>query len=275
MKILKDFVLENYGQKIGTTPVNMGECVGLVQAWGANLGLSWFSGNAKDLFDNAPTKEWIKTKNAKDKYPQAGDVIVWNGNMGGGYGHTALVLGSFPAHDLTVVFEQNNAGAEGGTTCEVTAYSGSSWNNCIGWLTPKVSFEVPGIQITDDIPSDIEDLLSLKDFDWYSKYWTFEDFFQDSIVTHEELNNQKAQYKTLESNYEVMDSQYNAQLKAKTNEIYEKNTHIAELEQALSALKEAAQHNLTPLNLKNDKGYVYATKDLLASLVERLTAIFK
>ena len=274
MLTLDQFIKKYEGILCGNTDDNFGQCTGLVNLWIDNLNLQHCWGHAKDIYANAKTSEYEKIENSPNAYPQAGDIVCWNSNMGGGYGHIAIVKSSNKSEDSFTVFEQNNPL---GSPPIVHEYL--DWSNVIGWLTPKVSFEIPGIRITDDIPSDIEDLLSLKDFDWYSKYWTFEDFFRDSILTHKELKNQKSQYetqyKTLESNYEVMDSQYNAQLKAKTNEVYEKNTHIIELEGALSSLKEAVQHNITPLNLKNDKGYVYSTKDLLASLVERLTTIFK
>lgn len=133
MKTLTQFVSDLNGKgNIGNTPENKGQCVGLAFAWILNLGQSHFYGHAKDLFTNAPVSEYTKIKNTPDAYPEAGDIIVWNNTMGGGYGHIAIVIGSDKVGDSFTVFEQNNPT---GSPCRVYTYK--NWNGVIGWLRPN------------------------------------------------------------------------------------------------------------------------------------------
>lgn len=59
--------------------------------------------------------------------PRPGDIIVWNRNMGGGYGHVAVVLKA--NWDTVTVLEQNPGAAH------VTTYK--NYANVLGWLRPK------------------------------------------------------------------------------------------------------------------------------------------
>lgn len=62
-----------------------------------------------------------------DSVPKPGDIIVWNRNMGGGYGHVAVVLKA--NWDTVTVLEQNPGAAH------VTTYP--NYANVLGWLRPK------------------------------------------------------------------------------------------------------------------------------------------
>jgi len=133
MKTLLQFIADLNGKgNIGNTPENKGQCVGLAFAWILNLGQSHFYGHAKDLFANAPTSEYTKIKNGPNVYPIAGDIPVWDKSVGGGDGHTAVVIGSNKADDSFTVIEQNNPL---NAPCRVYTYK--SWNGVIGWLRPK------------------------------------------------------------------------------------------------------------------------------------------
>lgn len=133
----KDFVAEFTGKKnTGNTPENKGQCVGLIMVYINRLGLSHIWGHAKDIYTNAPVKEWTKTKNTPKVYPKEGDVICWDKTKGGGYGHIALVSSSDPKADTVTVFEQNNPA---GNPPKTTVYK--DWSGIIGWLRPKVDEE--------------------------------------------------------------------------------------------------------------------------------------
>lgn len=137
-KSLTEFIaLYNGKTNVGNTPENKGECVGLVVMWILNLGLTHFYGHAKDFYTNAPNPQYTKTKNAPDVYAKAGDIMVWDKTVGGGYGHVAIVVESDPASDTFTVFEQNNPGNVPGRACEVTTYK--NWAGVIGWIRPRVS----------------------------------------------------------------------------------------------------------------------------------------
>lgn len=76
------------------------QCVDLIKAYlnkvfGIKPG-SW--GNAKYYWINFSkhselTKNFTKIKNTASFVPQAGDIMVWNGNVGGGCGHVAICTG--------------------------------------------------------------------------------------------------------------------------------------------------------------------------------------
>lgn len=136
MITLKEFTKRYAGDYgVGNTPGNKGQCVGLAMLWVENLGKEHFWGDAKDLFNNAPDTQWDKIRNVPDLYPEGGDIITWDHNMGGGAGHVAVVLFSNKELDSFTVLEQNNAGNEPGVACEITTYK--DWSHVIGWLKPK------------------------------------------------------------------------------------------------------------------------------------------
>jgi hypothetical protein len=133
---LKDFINKwiNKGG-VGNTPENKGQCVGLVCVWINELGLDHIWGNAKDLWKNYNPNQFDFVLNTPDAYPIAGDIIVWNENMGGGYGHTAIATGvnqtEGKSTDWFEAFSQNDPL---GSPCILKKYS---YNNVIGFIRPK------------------------------------------------------------------------------------------------------------------------------------------
>jgi len=133
---LKDFINKwiNKGG-VGNTPQNKGQCVGLVNVWVSELGLDHIWGNAKDLWKNYNPKQFDFVLNTADAYPLAGDIVVWNEKMGGGYGHTAVATGVHKTEgkstDWFEAFSQNDPT---GSPCILKKYS---YNNVIGFIRPK------------------------------------------------------------------------------------------------------------------------------------------
>ena len=164
---LQEFVNKyNNQSNIGNTPDNKGECVGLVMVWVSSIGSAHVWGHAKDLFTNAGVG-YEKIKNADDLFVQGGDIVVWNSNMGGGYGHTAVATGKNNG-DAFEVLEQNNPTGAG-----VRLHTYSNYANVIGWLRPltvqqptmdqrpywfdlinKVIWDKPHEEITDQMVND-------------------------------------------------------------------------------------------------------------------------
>lgn len=129
--VLNKFISDYTGkQGVGTTPENTGQCVGLIQVWlkliYPNAPYIW--GHAKDLFANASDSHYVKIKNTPSGVPMFGDVITWNSNLGGGFGHTAVVI-SADLNKVTV-FEQN-------TNPKAPHVATYNYNNVIGWFRPK------------------------------------------------------------------------------------------------------------------------------------------
>lgn len=111
------------GQKVGDTPENFGECVGLVEVWFDTRMEPHVWGNAKDLYANAPE---AYSKGTSWPAP-AGAAIVLDGSWGGGAGHTGISLGDGQ------VFEQNNPI---GSAPHVSNY-GAQPNGYVGWILPS------------------------------------------------------------------------------------------------------------------------------------------
>lgn len=127
--------LERYnGQtKVGNTPENTGECVGLVAVWIDALGLPHVWGHAKDLIANCDKNSFEVEYNTPTGVPKKGDIIVWSSAMGGGFGHTAISTGTGNVNTFEV-FEQNNPT---GSNCHLRTYP--NYNNVIGWFRPKTA----------------------------------------------------------------------------------------------------------------------------------------
>jgi hypothetical protein len=139
MLSLNEFIEKYLGVFCGNTPENYGECVGLASLWIDNLGLRHIWGHARDIFNNASIQEYKKVKNAPNLFPDPGDIIIWSGVCGGGFGHIAIVVSSNPSEDSFTVFEQNNPGNIPGLEPEISTYT--NWYGVIGWLKPLVLLE--------------------------------------------------------------------------------------------------------------------------------------
>ena len=113
-------------RNVGDTPVNMGQCVGLVEKWLTMNGKPRIPGNAKDLLFPPDLSAFTVIMNAPLNAPKPGDVIVWDGTWGGGFGHCAVVIAA--SRMLVAVFEQNNPTGSPPTVATHT-YSGVA-----GWI---------------------------------------------------------------------------------------------------------------------------------------------
>lgn len=134
MLTFQEFLNKYNGQmKVGNTPENTGECVGLVSVWIDNLGLPHVWGHARDLINNCDKSKYEVEYNTPTGVPKKGDIIVWSSAMGGGYGHTAISTGSGDTVKFEV-FEQNNPT---GSNCHLRTYP--NYNNVIGWFRGKTA----------------------------------------------------------------------------------------------------------------------------------------
>jgi hypothetical protein len=128
--LLTQFI-ENYLGKAdtGTNAINKGQCVGLIEVWLEILKKPAIGGNAKDLLQNAPAGAYAVIRNEPANYPGPGGVVVWDGTWGGGYGHTAVVVGANAQY--LVVFEQNDPTGSA-PIVQTHGYSG-----VLGWLVAR------------------------------------------------------------------------------------------------------------------------------------------
>lgn len=88
------------------------------------------SNSAYGYWSNFPTpldKYFTKVANTPDGVPNRGDIIIWNTNAGGGYGHIAIFLEGTASSFKSL--DQNWGGKE-------THVQGHYYTNVVGWLTP-------------------------------------------------------------------------------------------------------------------------------------------
>lgn len=137
-KSLREWRDRVFGKKIDLDNGSY-DCVDVPKSWAEYLtgkpwteSLSW--GNAKDLFDFNPGTYWHKL--GRGTTPQPGDVIVMNGSVGGGFGHTGVIV-RVDGNDV-VIYEQN--------TFEQHPIREARWSwkasYVTGFLRPKTAFTV-------------------------------------------------------------------------------------------------------------------------------------
>ena len=69
------------------------QCFDLVNKYSTEMGYQRFTGLYASGIYNQPGSNYIQVPNSPTAVPQAGDIIVWNNNYGGGFGHTAIANG--------------------------------------------------------------------------------------------------------------------------------------------------------------------------------------
>lgn len=111
---------------VGDTPINNGQCTGLVEKWLDDNGKRHIWGNAKDLLVNAIGSPFVVTYNTPLNAPRPGAIVVWNETWGQGFGHTAIVVAA--NRNRLVVFEQNNPL---GAACLVATHD---YRGIVGWV---------------------------------------------------------------------------------------------------------------------------------------------
>ena len=134
--------LQEWKNKVWNTKIDLDnqsfDCVDVSKSWIEYLtDKPWLQsagwGNAKDIYYN-----WSQTyleRVPRGNAPKLGDILVMNGNIGGGYGHTGVIVG-IDGGNVTI-YQQD-------TFKQVPVYTGVfGWNTNMvtGFLRPKVAFD--------------------------------------------------------------------------------------------------------------------------------------
>lgn len=94
---------------------------------------------AKDVWETYLKTYYKRFSNTPDGVPQKGDIVIWNKNVGGGFGHIAIFLYGDVNNFLS--FDQN---WPVGSLCHVQSHN---YKDVSGWIRPGgISFEE---EITD------------------------------------------------------------------------------------------------------------------------------
>jgi CHAP domain len=131
------------------------------EVWGINSCVAFPQnpniGGAKHCFTDYPNSlicgntDVQRTYNSPTNYPNAGDVIIWNENMGGGYGHIAIVTEANPIN--FTVLEQNVGNGDGEGQDDATKISKyQDYRNVLGWLHLKDSNRTEIDTVKNSIP---------------------------------------------------------------------------------------------------------------------------
>ena len=106
------------------------QCMDLYQQYNKDVvGGPPIPANAYQVWDTFPRDFYNRIDNQPDNFPQKGDVVIWNKNVGGGYGHIAVC--STADVNGFVSFDQN---WPVGSVCKKVFHN---YNNVIGWLRKK------------------------------------------------------------------------------------------------------------------------------------------
>lgn len=237
------FVTTNLGKELDFDGVFDGQCVDLVRYYiqdvlgfpqplpvvGArNLWLNFdIDENLYGYYDRIPNTPFGR--------PNKGDIMVWDANKGGGFGHTSVFLegGLFKFRS----FDQNDPTL---SVCTVTEHDFSS---LYGWLSPKISTnKCDELEIENEALR--EALVECRD---HEKFW-FDALKMVGLPEDSKWKHFKAVVMKLYSDKQK----------------YEKR--IEELEDMIAT-------NVTGLDSKKDGKYVYSSTALLLELIQRLKGV--
>lgn len=132
---LDQFITKYLGKTVGYPEGQyVGECLSLVKWYckdvfnfdpppsGSNSAYGYWSN-----FPNPLSTYFTKVANTPDGVPKRGDIIIWDTNAGGGYGHIAIFLDGTASSFKSL--DQNWNGKQ-------THEQGHYYTNVVGWLTP-------------------------------------------------------------------------------------------------------------------------------------------
>ena len=87
--------------------------------------------NAYEMWSRYDKDKYIRIENLPDNVPLEGDVIIWNQNAGGGFGHIAVF-----SHGDAKTFTSFDQNWPTGSTCHFQPHN---YLNVQGWLRPKMA----------------------------------------------------------------------------------------------------------------------------------------
>ena len=131
--VVDRFYARTNGQRINSCGGIMGQCVDGSQSYtNVELGIggcpAFPVAGAKDMFGSrGDAFDWVR--NTPSGVPPRGAIMVWNANMGSGWGHTGVVTSANV--NTFDCYQQNDPTGSG---MHVKTYN---YNNVIGWGIPK------------------------------------------------------------------------------------------------------------------------------------------
>ena len=147
MTIIDEFFKKYNNQGIDYDGYYGFQCMDLYQQYNKDvIGAPHIPDNASGVWTSYPKDFYEKVENTPNNFPLKGDVVIWNNNVGGGFGHIAVATGNETGSTMFESFDQN---WPPGTKCH---YQRHVFTNVIGWLRPKDDI------ITEDMPTYLKTL---------------------------------------------------------------------------------------------------------------------
>lgn len=132
---LQDFIARYTGKSADFDGYYGAQCVDLAQFYAKELGAPRFWGNAKDIAGQTQGW-WTWIPNTAGGSPNPGDVVIWDGRVGGGAGHIAIAV-SGNKNGFTS-FDQN------WPTNSLPHLQAHDYYAVVGWLRPKTAISTGG-----------------------------------------------------------------------------------------------------------------------------------
>jgi hypothetical protein len=127
---IEEFFQRYNGQGIDFDHAYGCQCMDLAEEYNQGVvGAPRLGGNAIDVWTNFPANRYTRIGNAPDNFPNEGDLILWNTNVGNGYGHIAVAYRGDP--NSFTSFDQN---WPLGSLCH---FQGHNYDDVLGWLRPN------------------------------------------------------------------------------------------------------------------------------------------
>ena len=214
---MDEFIKKYLGKKLDWDGFYGGQCVDLYRYYVHEvLGFpqSPGVGGAAEIWDSADPKYYDFIKNTPTGIPNKGDIIVWNRNVGGGFGHVAIFIeGDVNAF---VSLDQN------WPTLDKVTKTKHDYKNIIGWLRPHI-----GGSMDEAMEACQRDR---------KKFWEERDAcLADKTKVEEELNKQKEATRDVEKRLSEADDE------------------IKRLRAEMQKAKEDYKSKLNSLELQNKK----------------------
>ena len=247
MKItLEEFIAKHLGKKLDFDGAFQGQCIDLFRYYVQDV-LNFPQPvpvtGAKNLWENYEIDEnlnryYDRVVNTPLAIIKKGDIPIWNGNSGYGYGHVSVAhedgsLMSFKSFD------------ENWPTLNVCTITSHTYKNVYGWLRPKI--ETGTLKdLQEEIKDLKEELVGSKN---HEKFW----FDALKLVALPEDSKWK-KYKTV-----ILD-------------VYDSKQKALE---RITALEKMIGTNVTGLDSRKDGAYVYGSTTLLLELIKRIKGVDK
>lgn len=132
--VIGEWYAQNAGKRLNSRGGILGECVSLVQNYAENVlgvpGTPVFPVPYARLMAGTRPDYFTWVANTPEGVPPYGSIVVFNGRMGGGAGHTGVAIEGCDTNQVRVIQQNDPLGS--GASIKVYNY-----NNVMGWLVPK------------------------------------------------------------------------------------------------------------------------------------------